>query len=148
VILTSIRSPAAQHFSNATFIDSVTQAAVNVELQRLVNPSGYSFDALPVATIPSIPVFGKATTSETWFPGFAWRTLYVTLPECQQFMGWRFTEDHRGAAAQHNLPPTFDLILFNTLTQCATDSSGIGVTSSGPLVSVSVQVNSTNAEFI
>ena len=149
VVLSTILSPAAQRISNATVTDAASQQAVRVELQHLQNPHGTRFSALAVQTLPSLTASGKLTTSSSWFPGFAWQYLSVNLPECAKHLGWRFTEETEGGAEATNLPPLFDLILFDELAPCSSEVNafqmfGTEVLSSGPVVSITVQQNATS----
>jgi len=53
------------------------------------NPAGIAFEVSCFREAPGCVIQGKATTTFSWFSGYAWQ--YALCANCLTHLGWRFT---------------------------------------------------------
>uniref|UniRef100_A0A8C5R5R2 Protein cereblon n=1 Tax=Leptobrachium leishanense TaxID=445787 RepID=A0A8C5R5R2_9ANUR len=63
-----------------------------------VNPHGYVHETLTVYKASNLTLVGRASTENTWFPGFAWTIAQCNV--CGSHVGWKFSAVRKDLSPQ------------------------------------------------
>jgi cereblon len=65
---------------------------------NFVNPHGFMHQIMLTKAVTDVALIGQPSSESTWFDGYAWTIM--NCAECNEHLGWRFTEDGHGGVAE------------------------------------------------
>ncbi|XP_063282725.1 protein cereblon isoform X2 [Pelobates fuscus] len=86
------------HDTEITTKNEIFSLSLCGPMAAYVNPHGYVHETLTVYRAFNLTLVGRASTENTWFPGFAWTIAQCSI--CGSHMGWKFSAVRKDLSPQ------------------------------------------------
>ncbi|XP_040214589.1 protein cereblon isoform X1 [Rana temporaria] len=86
------------HDTEITTKNEIFSLSLCGPMAAYVNPHGYVHETLTVYKALNLSLVGRASTENSWFPGYAWTIAQCRV--CQSHMGWKFTAVRKDLSPQ------------------------------------------------